>query len=168
MENKLDKILKYPVLERIATISIIIITVIGTYNAIARYIGRYFNLSLTSNMLLELQWYIFSAIFLLGASYTFNHDKHIRVDVIYSKRFSDRTKRIVNCIGTTLFLIPFCFILTFFSWKYFYSSYTGLEQSPDPNGLPRYLVKALMPISFLILMIKAIIYLIKNIYHIRK
>ena len=78
---------------------------IGAYNAVARYFDRFTGWGLSSNMYIELQWYLFSLLFLLGAAYTLKHNSHVRVDVFYG-RLSQRGKAWVNVLGTVLFLFP--------------------------------------------------------------
>ena len=131
---------------------IIFISFIGVLNAILRYVGRYLHLNLSSNIFIELQWYSFSIAFLLGASYAFIKDKHIRVDVLYNK-FSKKTKRITNVFGNLLLLLPLCLLMLYVSLEYFYTSFEMSEQSPDTGGLPRYIIKFFIPLSFLYLAI---------------
>ena len=80
--------------------------VIGGYNAVVRYLDRFTGLSLSSNMYIELQWYLFGMIFLLAGAYTLQQDAHVRVDVLYG-RLGAKGKAWINLIGTLLFLIPF-------------------------------------------------------------
>lgn len=134
------------------------VTLIGGGNAVARYIGRYIGEKLGSNLFIELQWYLFSAIFLLGGVVTFYYDKHIRVDVFYSK-FSEKIQKRINIFSTLFLLLPFAAIMVFFSSKYFERSYLILEQSPNPDGLPRYIVKFLIPLSFSLLFLQGVAYL---------
>ena len=114
--------------------------------------------------LIEMQWYLFSIIFLLGASYTYQKDKHIRVDVFYNK-FSANKKRKFNMLGTLFLMLPFCSMLLYISSLYFYTSFQMREQSSEPNGIPRYYIKFFIPFSFLVLLkhaISKLIQLIKN------
>ncbi|UWU48559.1 Tripartite ATP-independent transporter, DctQ component [Limnospira platensis C1] len=88
---------------------------VGTWNVIGRYVGRAIGQNLSSNALLETQWYIFDIIFLLGAAYTLKHHDHVRVDVIQS-RLNVKQKALVDLLGTALFLIPFSVMIIFYSW----------------------------------------------------
>ena len=135
---------------------------IGSFNAIVRYLDRYTGLSLSSNTYIELQWYLFSLVFLLGAAYTFKHNAHVRVDVFYG-RLSARGKAWINLLGTVLFLIPFCVLMLWAAWPAVRESWSLLEVSPDPGGLPRYPIKTVIPIAFLLLMVQGGAILIRQI-----
>lgn len=116
----------------------------------ARYL---FNIS--SAGVVELEWHVFSFIFLLGAAYTLRHDKHVRVDVFY-QNFSPRKQAWVNLLGSVLFLIPFCLIIIQASGKFTYNAFMINEGSPDPGGLPaRFIVKGAIPVGFFLLLLQA-------------
>ncbi|MFP4097117.1 MAG: TRAP transporter small permease subunit [Cyclobacteriaceae bacterium] len=120
------------------------------YDVAARYL---FNTS--SSGIVELEWHIFSFIFLLGAAYTLKHDKHVRVDVFY-QNFSPKAQAWVNLVGTILFLVPFCYITIITSLKFTGNAYAINEGSPDPGGLPaRFIVKGAIPLGFLLLLLQA-------------
>lgn len=136
--------------------------VIGAYNAIVRYLDRYSGLGLSSNTYIEAQWYLFSLVFLLAAAYTLKHDAHVRVDVLYG-RLSKRGKAWINVLGTVLFLIPFCVLMLWVSWPSVVNSWAVWEMSPDPGGLPRYPIKTMIPIAFLLLLVQATGYLIQQV-----
>lgn len=127
-------------------------TFIGAINAILRYIGRYFKIALSSNMMIELQWYLFSIIFLLAAGYVYTKDQHIRVDVWYDK-MSAKTQKITNSIGDWLLAMPLCIIMLWVASTFFWTSLMQGEQSSDTGGLPRYIIKFFVPFSFLYLTI---------------
>ncbi|MFN3604773.1 MAG: TRAP transporter small permease subunit [Leptonema sp. (in: bacteria)] len=145
---------------------VLFMTLISAYNAITRYLGKYLGVDLNSNALIELQWYIFSVIFLLGGSYAFKHNAHVKIDILYNK-LSDKGKTYINIGGTVLFLIPFCSLVIYVSLPPVINSWKILEISPDPGGLPRFPLKTLIPISFFILMLQGISYLIKNVIHLK-
>lgn len=134
---------------------------VGTWNVIGRYIGRTVGQNLSSNALLETQWYIFDIIFLLGAAYTLKQNDHVRVDVIQS-RLNFKYKALVDLLGTVFFLIPVCVMIIFYSWGAISQSWTIGELSPDPGGLPRYPIKALIIVSFVLLIIQGISEIIKS------
>ena len=134
---------------------------VGTWNVIGRYVGRAVGQNLSSNALIETQWYIFDIIFLLGAAYTLKHNEHVRVDVIQS-RLSLKQRALINCLGTLFFLIPFCVMIMFYSWGWIINSWSIQEVSPDPGGLPRYPIKTFVIISFALLIIQGISEAIKN------
>lgn len=135
---------------------------IGVWNVIGRFLGRAIGQTLSSNAFIELQWYIFSMVFFLGAAYTLKHNGHVRVDVFYS-RFTWRRKALVNVLGTLIFLIPFCAIVIYFSWPWVLASWRNLEISNDPGGLPRYPIKTFILIGFGLLLLQGISELIKNL-----
>ncbi len=135
---------------------------VGSFNAIFRYLDRYTGLGISSNMYIELQWYLFGLIFLLGAAYTLRHDAHVRVDVFFG-RLGARGKAWINLLGTVLFLFPFCVVMIVVSWPAVRNSWVILEQSPDPGGLPRYPIKTVIPLAFLLLAVQGASMLIKQI-----
>lgn len=104
----------------------------------------------------ELEWHIFGIIFLIGAAYTLRKDRHVRVDVFYT-RFSEKTKAWVDLVGSIIFLIPFCVVIIMTSKRFVAQSFLIGEKSPDPGGLPgRYLLKACITIGFLFLLLEGI------------
>jgi len=127
------------------------------YNVAARYL---FNNSEAWRT--ELEWHLFSLIFLLGAGYALKHDKHVRVDLFYAN-FSEKGKALVNFLGTLIFLIPWCAIIIYASYKYAYNSWLINEGSPD-NGLPaRYLIKSAITLGMSLLLLQAISLLINSL-----
>ncbi len=118
---------------------------------------RYFFLS-GSIAIQELEWHLFSLIFLLGAAYTLKHDDHVRLDLVYRSRFmSDYRRAWVNLVCSLLFLIPFCVIIIISSWPFVSQAYQFAEGSPDPGGLPyRWVLKAAIPLGFFLLIIQGI------------
>jgi len=121
------------------------------YDVVMRYL---FNSS--SVAIYEIEWHIFALIFLLGAAYAFKHDRHVRVDVLYS-RFPPKTQAWVNLTGTVFLLIPFCCILITQGVEFVSNSFRLSESSPDPGGLPsRYLIKAAIPAGFALLLVQAV------------
>jgi TRAP-type mannitol/chloroaromatic compound transport system permease small subunit len=123
---------------------------------------RYF-LNTSSAMIIELEWHLFSIIFLFGAGYAFKYDRHVRVDVFYSN-FSSKTKAIIDFTGTLIFLIPFCLIIVILSVRFAANSFAILETSPDPGGLPYYfIIKSAIPVGFTLLLLQAISVLCKSL-----
>lgn len=139
---------------------------IGAFNTIARYLDQFTGWSLSSNFYIELQWYLFSLVFLLGAAYTLKHNAHVRADVIYSW-LSEKTRAWIDLLGTVLFLIPFSVLMVWVSWPAVRRSWAILETSPDPGGLPRYPIKTVVIIAFLLLIVQAFSLTIKKIGVIR-
>lgn len=138
-------------LGRVVRWLVLAVVLIGAFNAVARYVGRFTGRSLSSNLWIELQWYLFSLLFLLGTAYTLHHDGHVRVDVFFH-RLGARGRAWVNLAGTVLFLIPFCILMIWTSWFPVANSWKILEMSPDPGGLPRYPIKTAIPIAFLLVL----------------
>jgi len=118
---------------------------------------RYF-LNIGSVALQELQWHFFALIFLLGGAYTFKHDGHVRVDVMYQSRWmNDRRRAWVNLLGGIIILIPFCSLVIYASLPFVSSSFSFHEGSPDPGGLPyRFLLKSAIPLGFFMIMLQGI------------
>jgi len=135
---------------------------IGSFNAVVRYLDRYTGLGLSSNLYIELQWYLFGLMFLLGAAYTLRHDAHVRVDVFFG-RLSVRGRAWINLLGTVLFLFPFCIVMVVVSWPAVRNSWAVMEVSPDPGGLPRYPIKTVIPIAFILLFLQGISMFIRQI-----
>lgn len=117
---------------------------------------------LSSNIFFELQTYAFDLVFLLGAAYVFSENGHVRVDVLFS-RLGAKGRAWVDNFGITLFLIPFCSLALFVSQKTIANSWSKFEQSPNPGGLARYPMKAVIMMAFTLLIIQGISELIKNI-----
>lgn len=135
-----------------------LLVVVICYDVTARYL---FNSS--SAGIVELEWHLFSFIFLLGAAYALLYDRHVRVDVFY-QNFTEKKKAWVNLIGTLLFLIPFCIITINASFTFTANAFAINEGSPDPGGLPaRYIVKAAIPLGFFLLLLQAISLAFKSI-----
>lgn len=140
--------------------------VIGAFNAIARYLGRYMGVQLSSNAWLELQWYLFSVLFLLGGAHALRHDAHVRVDVFFA-RLSTRARAWINLLGTTLLLLPFCIFMLIVSWPTVRNSWAIREVSSDPGGLARYPLKTVILVCFALLFLQGVAELIREIAALR-
>lgn len=140
----------------------LLMVLIGAFNAIARYAGRFIGFNLSSNALLEAQWYLFAGLFLLGASWTLQRDAHVRVDVLFS-RLSPKGRAILDVAGGLLFLLPFCIFGIWTSAEYVLHSWQEWEVSPDPGGLPRYPIKTLIPVAFALLILQGTSEIIKKV-----
>ena len=104
----------------------------------------------------ELEWHIFSVIFLVASAYSLRHNKHVRVDVLYMN-FTPRTKSLVNFLGSLLFLTPFCLVAIWGSQNFVMNSFNIGEISPDPGGLPfRFILKAMIPFGFILVFLQGI------------
>jgi TRAP-type mannitol/chloroaromatic compound transport system permease small subunit len=104
----------------------------------------------------ELEWHLFAFIFLIGGGYTLLQDGHVRVDIIYQK-LGFKARAWVNLLGVLLLLIPGCLLIIITSWKFVYQSWSILEGSPDPGGIPlRFLLKACIPAGFMLLLLQGL------------
>ena len=139
----------------------LIVVVVSSANAIVR---KLFNTS--SNAWLELQWYLFGAMFLLAAGYTLLKNDHVRVDIISSK-FSRQTQIKIEIFGVIFFLLPACVLILILSWPVFMDSFIQNEQSSNSGGLIRWPVKLLIPIGFALLVAAGISHLIKCIGYLK-
>ena len=134
---------------------------ISAANAIVR---KAFNMS--SNSFLEIQWYLFSAVFLLAAGYTLMRQDHVRIDVILG-RFSKRTQIWIDIVGICFFLLPFVFVVIDLSWPLVARAYTSGEMSSNAGGLIRWPVFALLPLGMVLLGLQGISELIKRFAFLR-
>ena len=130
---------------------------VSTINALVRYT---FNVG--SNAFLELQWYLFAAVFLLGASWTLKRNEHIRIDVVVG-RFSPRAHAWIDVFGTVFFLLPLCAVILWNGTPFFLESLKSGEMSSNAGGLIIWPAKMLIPLGFLLLTMQAIAELIKRI-----
>ncbi|MFT2098153.1 TRAP transporter small permease subunit [Marinomonas sp. GJ51-6] len=179
MLQKIEKIIN-KIMDMVGYVSsflLIALTLIISYNVIGRYA---FNRS--SIALDELSWHIYSSLFLLGISYALRTESHVRVDIVF-ERLSSRTQAIINTLGSLVFLFPLCLITVYYGWQFMMESYlwgehpdtvtgwftqlftTGIgEKSSDPGGLlNRFLIKGMIPLSFLFLILSSVAFLIKNV-----
>lgn len=138
----------------------------GAISAVLRYFARGLGWSLNLTPATEAQWYLFSVIFLMGAAYGLNHDVHVRVDVMY-ERLSAKGRAWIDLAGTLIFLIPFSILMLYVSYPTVAASFRVREGSPDPGGLPRYPIKALILVSFVLLLLQAVSQIVKQIDVIR-
>ena len=133
-------------------------------SAINAAVRKLFNTS--SNAYLEIQWYLFAAVFLLAAGYTLMRQEHVRIDVI-SSRFSKRTQIWIDIVGLTLFVLPLVVTVIRLSLPLVIRAYTMNEYSQNAGGLIRWPVFAILPLGFFLLGIQAVSELIKRIAFLR-
>src|SRR3990167_8599500 len=136
---------------------VIAAAIISAGNAISR---KLFDLS--SNAWLELQWWLFSAVFLLAAPWTLALNEHIRIDIL-NERFPRWLRNVIEIVGHVFFLLPTAAVVVWTSWPFFMSSYEQNEQSSNFGGLPQWPAKFLIPLAFTILFVQGISELIKRI-----
>ena len=139
----------------VARWSVLLMLGLGLWNVVGRYLGVSIGHNLSSNALIEGQWYVFDLVFLLGLGWTLQRQGHVRVDVLQS-RWNRRLQARMNLLGTLLLLLPFAIGVMLISIEPALLSWSIGEASPDPNGLPRYWVKTLIPLGFLLLALQGI------------
>lgn len=135
---------------------VLVATLISAGNAFSRY-----GFSMSSNAMLEVQWYLYSAVFLLCSGYTFMRNEHVRIDLV-SNRLSARGRNWVDIVGIVVFLLPVASMIVWMSWPSFVDSYVTGEQSSNAGGLVRWPVRLLIPVGFSLLGLQAISELIKR------
>ena len=112
----------------------------------------------------EMEWHLFSIIFLVGAGYTLLHDEHVRVDIFY-QRMSKKSQAWINLIGTTFFLFPGCYMIIATAIPFVTASYSVMEGSPDPGGVPfRFILKSMIPLGFGFVMLQGISLFLKSLF----
>lgn len=130
---------------------------ISAGNAIVR---KAFDMS--SNALLEIQWYLFAAVFMLGAGFALLKNAHVRIDFI-SNHLSARTRNIIDIVGIVVFLLPLSYMIITLSWPLFVNAWNSGEMSQNAGGLIRWPVYALVPAGFILLGLQGLSELIKRI-----
>lgn len=136
---------------------IVVAAVISAGNAIIRKI-----FDISSNAWLELQWWLFAAVFLLAAPWTLALNEHIRIDIV-NERLPRWARNAIEIIGHVFFLLPMAALVAYTSWPFFVSSYEQNEQSSNFGGLPQWPVKLLIPVAFALLFVQGLSELIKRI-----
>jgi TRAP-type mannitol/chloroaromatic compound transport system permease small subunit len=136
---------------------VLVAVLVSAGNAIVR---KLFNMS--SNAFLELQWYLFSAIFLFCAGYTLLNNQHVRIDVI-TGRFSPRLQAWVDVLGTIFFLLPMALLFIYLSWPVFVRTYTHGEISTNAGGLMIWPARLMVPIGFTLLVLQGLSELVKRV-----
>lgn len=144
-------------LGKVIMVLVLAAVVISASNAVMRKA-----FSIGSNAYLEIQWYLFAAVFLLGAGYVFLKNAHVRIDFI-STRLSARTNAIIDIIGIVLVITPFAVIMIDLGWPIFSRAWTSGETSQNAGGLIRWPVFLLIPVGFGILLLQALSELIKRV-----
>ena len=136
---------------------VLVTVVISATNAVVR---KVFNWS--SNSLLEIQWYLFSMIFLFLAGYTLKHNEHVRIDIV-TGRMSARARAAIDVFGTLFFLMPMAILIMKLSWPVFVEAYTRNEVSTNAGGLIIWPARLMVPIGFLLLIVQGVSELIKRV-----
>lgn len=136
---------------------VLIMTIISAGNAIMRYTIHY-----SSNAFLEIQWYLFSAIFLLGAGYTLKKNEHVRIDLVAGK-FSKRGQTWIDIFGIIFFLMPMAIAIMYLSWPVFMLAIETNEQSNNAGGLTVWPARLMVPVGFFLLVLQGLSELIKRV-----
>ena len=134
---------------------ILVMTIVSALNATSRKL-----FSASSNAFLEIQWYLFAAVFLLAAGYTLLSNEHVRVDIV-NARLSTRVRLWVELFCTVFFLVPFAALVLWHGWPYFMLSFSSMEWSLNAGGLILWPVKLLIPAGFLLLLLQGVSQVIK-------
>jgi TRAP-type mannitol/chloroaromatic compound transport system permease small subunit len=140
---------------------VLIMVLVSAANASSRYA-----LNIASNAWLELQWYLFAAVFLLCSGYTLLHNEHIRIDVV-SSHLARRTQIWIDVFGLLFFLLPMSLFIMWLSWPIFMNAWTSGEMSGSAGGLIRWPVRLLVPLGFFVLSAQGLSELIKRIAYLR-
>ena len=146
---------------RFAVALVLICALVSALNALSRYL-----FDVSSNAWLELQWYMFGGIVLLGAPHLLKTNGHIRVDIFYSK-LTHRQQLWLDLVGLFVFLAPFSIYMVLTSWPWFLEAWTLQETSPNAGGLLRWPVKLLLPLGFALLTLQGVSETIKRIAALR-
>ncbi len=142
---------------RIAAWMVLLSCTVSAGNAVVRKL-----FSVSSNSWLEIQWYMFGVMVLLGAAHTLNKNEHVRIDILYGN-LSSRAQMWIDLVGATLFLLPACAIIGWVSWPLFMNSYAINEMSSNSGGLLRWPIKLVLPLGFLLLALQGISEIVKRI-----
>lgn len=145
----------------------VLTVLVAAGNALARYVGRLVGVPLSSNLWLELQWYLFSLVFLLAIAWAVERDAHVRVDVV-SSRLSPRARAWIDLLGHLLLLFPFTLALLWATLPSVRASWAVRERSPDPGGLLRYPLKAVVPVALALLLLQGVSQVIKDLARLRR
>lgn len=143
-------------LGRLANWMILVACIISAGNAMIRYA-----FDKSSNAWLEVQWYLFAGVVMLGASYTLRLNEHVRVDIVYM-HLSERGKEWLDLLGALLFLIPSMLIIGWLSWPFFHESWLIQEMSTNAGGLLRWPVKVLIPVGCVLIALQGVSEIIKR------
>lgn len=154
LSRSIDKLTEF--IGKLSMWLILATTIISTGNAIVRKV-----FGTSSNAWLEIQWYLFAAVFMLGGGYAFLRNAHVRIDFISSK-LSPRTRNWIDVMGILIFLFPLCFLMAIMGWPLFERAWTSGEMSSNAGGLIRWPVYALIPLGFALLFAQGISELIKR------
>jgi TRAP-type mannitol/chloroaromatic compound transport system permease small subunit len=157
--SKIDKFTEWSG-QCISWLVILLVLLVG-YDVSMRYLFQSGSVGIQ-----ELEWHLFSIIFLIGAAYTLKHDEHVRLDLLYRSNFlNDKNRAWIDAFGALFILLPFCILIVISAWPFISQAYIYNEASPDPGGLPaRWLIKSMIPLGFALLILQGIAESIKKIF----
>ena len=135
---------------------VVVMVVAGAVGALLRYLAPVLGIAPALNAIGDLQWMLFSAVFLLGAAWALAEDAHVRVDVLYA-RLSRRGQAWINLLGSTLLLLPFCVLLLWTTGQAVVESVVLREGALDPGGLARWPVKLVVPVAVGLLALQGVV-----------
>ncbi|MBT3308484.1 MAG: TRAP transporter small permease subunit [Gammaproteobacteria bacterium] len=152
--TKIDRITA--AIGKLSAILLLLLLLNVFYDVIMRYLFNDVSIGMQ-----ELEWHLYATLFLLGISYTLSQNGHVRVDVIYNQ-LSPRRQAMIDIGGTLLLLIPFALLISWYGVGFVADSYQLGEGSGDPGGLPyRWVIKAMIPLSFLLLILSSIGFMLR-------
>jgi TRAP-type mannitol/chloroaromatic compound transport system permease small subunit len=154
LTTAIDRISKFG--GAVAASLVLLACLLSAGNAISRYA-----IHANSNAWLEVQWYMFAGMVLLGAAETLRRNEHVRVDLIYGSA-SNRTREWIDLLGGVVFLMPMCLIMIYFTWPFFVDSWHQNEMSSNAGGLLRWPVKLMLPVGFVLLALQGLSEIIKR------
>jgi TRAP-type mannitol/chloroaromatic compound transport system permease small subunit len=156
MMSGIDAMIKF--FGRVAALSLIFLVLLVAYDALARY---WF--SSGSIALQELEWHLFDILIMLAIAYTLKLNAHVRVDIFY-EHFSQKRKALIDMLAQLFFVVPFSFLIIYVGSEFVLLSFSQMEASSNPGGLPyRFIVKSLMPLAFILLLFQSIREIIKAV-----
>ncbi|MGD9969519.1 MAG: TRAP transporter small permease subunit [Sulfuricurvum sp.] len=149
--------------EKFAAFSLIVLVALVVYDALMRYLFQAGSVALQ-----ELEWHLFDIVILLSIGYTFSQDAHVRVDLFY-EHFSEKTKALINLIGSVVFVLPFSCLIIYLGLDYVSMSFVQMEASADPGGLPyRFIIKSFIPLSFVLMVLQTFRVIVASWHTIQK
>ena len=154
--KSIDTLTEY--IGRLTAFILLVLTLLVVYDALSRYLFHSGSIAFQ-----ELEWHLFDFVILLGIAYALKEGAHVRVDIFYAA-FSPRTKAIVDLFSQLFLILPFSLLVIYMGYDFVLQSFTQMEGSSDPGGLPyRFVVKSLMILSFVLLILQSISEVIKRI-----
>ena len=150
------------IVAKVSAFTLFVLVLLVVYDAVMRYLFQSGSIALQ-----ELEWHLFDVVVLLGIGYTLQRNLHVRVDIFY-ERFSKRTRSMVNLFALVCFVLPFSLLIIYIGYDFVLLSYEQMEGSSNPGGLPyRFIIKSLMPFTFILLALQVVSEVVKEIKALR-